>query len=108
MESTPDHLPSSDDRFIIELEFVQNLANPKYLNYLAQGGYFEQPSFLNFLSYLRYWKTEPYISHIIFPQCLAFLDALIDNPSFRRELCLPQFGDFVHHQQGMHWMHRDI
>lgn len=101
-------LPSAEDRFYIELEFVQNLANPKYLNHLAQNGYFEQESFLEFLKYLRYWKEPQYIKHIIFPQCLAFLDALIENPPFRRELALPQFVDFVHQQQGSHWMYRDI
>ena len=101
-------VPSSEDRFYIELEFVQNLSNPKYLNHLAQSGYFEQEGFINFLKYLRYWKNPEYIKHLIFPQCLAFLDALIENPSFRRELALPQFVEFVHQQQGCHWMYRDI
>mmetsp|Transcript_30971 Transcript_30971/g.52354 ORF Transcript_30971/g.52354 Transcript_30971/m.52354 type:complete len:118 (+) Transcript_30971:46-399(+) len=98
-------LPSSKERFYIELEFVQNLANVKYLNYLAQNGYLEQESFLNFLKYLRYWKETQYIKHIAFPQCLVFLDAIIDNPTFRRELSLPQFMEFMHQQQGAHWMY---
>jgi mediator of RNA polymerase II transcription subunit 31 len=105
-ESAPDRqaLPSPDKRFLIELEFVQNLANAKYLNYLAQSGYFEQESFINFLKYLQYWKKPEYIKNLLFPQCLAFLDALVENPAFRRELALPQFMDFVHQQQGSHWM----
>jgi mediator of RNA polymerase II transcription subunit 31 len=97
-------VPSLDNRFLIELEFVQNLANAKYLNYLSQSGYFEQESFIQFLKYLQYWKESPYIKHLLFPQCLAFLDALVENPAFRRELALPQFMDFVHQQQGSHWM----
>jgi mediator of RNA polymerase II transcription subunit 31 len=100
-------IPSAEERFLIELEFVQNLANPKYLNYLAQNGYFEQESFMSFLRYLRYWKEPQYITHIIFPQCLTFLDAVIDNADFRRELALPQFVDYVHQQQGSHWMFRE-
>lgn len=100
-------VPPDQDRFLIELEFVQNLANPKYLNYLAQNGYFEQEEFLNFLKYLRYWKQPQYVAHIIFPQCLAFLDSIIDNADFRRELALPKFADYVHQQQGSHWMFRE-
>ena len=102
--AAPVNLPTDDERFLIELEFVQNLSNPKYLNYLAQRGYLEQISFLNFLRYLRYWKQPPYLQLIIFPHCLAFLDALIDNEDFRRELLFPHFIDFVHQQQGSHWM----
>jgi len=35
--------PIHDDsvRFQVELEFVQCLANPNYLNFLAQRGYFK-------------------------------------------------------------------
>ena len=101
-------LPPQEERFYIELEFVQNLSNPKYLNYLAQNGYFDQETFMNYLKYLRYWKKPEYITHLIFPQCLAFLDNLIDNAGFRRELALPQFIEFAHQQQGTHWMYRDI
>ena len=79
----------NDNKFISELEFVQNLANVDYLhcefvcfvsclfqtqlyddmitcsnhNYLpvlavvdlATNGFFEDPRFLNFLYYLKYW-----------------------------------------------------
>lgn len=102
-----DELPSEDDRFHIELEFVQNLSNPKYLNYLAQQGYLEKESFMNFLRYLRYWKEAEYASLLIFPQCLRFLDALIDDAAFRREIRLPGFTEYVHQQQGAHWMDKD-
>lgn len=100
--------PECCDRFAIELEFVQNLANPKYLCYLAQQGLFEQYSFINFLKYLRYWKQPNYIRYLLFPQCLPFLDALIDSAEFRREISLPSFVEYVHQQQGSHWIHRDI
>jgi mediator of RNA polymerase II transcription subunit 31 len=95
----------NEERFLIELEFVQNLANPKYLNYLAQNRYFDDPAFLDFLRYLRYWKEPEYARHLLFPQCLQFLDNLIDNEAFRRELNVPQFMDFVHRQQFMRWQH---
>ncbi|XP_076670292.1 mediator complex subunit 31 isoform X3 [Andrena cerasifolii] len=54
--------PETDDqqrlRFQVELEFVQCLANPNYLNFLAQRGYFKDATFVNYLKYLLYWK-EP-------------------------------------------------
>ena len=70
-------LPSpSEDRFLVELEFVQSLANPNYLHCkpvirisrhtkltltfcsdLAQRKYFEDVRFMNFLSYLQVSDT---------------------------------------------------
>ncbi len=44
-------------RFQTELEFVQCLGNPNYLHFLAQRGYFKEPNFINYLSYLQYWKV---------------------------------------------------
>ena len=37
------------ERFELELEFVQSLANPFYLHSLAQQNVLEQPAFINFL-----------------------------------------------------------
>ncbi|KAG2705356.1 hypothetical protein I3760_05G049400 [Carya illinoinensis] len=33
-------------RFLLELEFIQCLANPTYIHYLAQNRYFEDESFI--------------------------------------------------------------
>ena len=73
---------SSTDRFVAELEFVQCLANPNYLHCmhlnsehfshsftratsdLAQHGYFEDERFINYLTYLRYWKQPEYARYI--------------------------------------------
>lgn len=104
--SAEESLPSSDSRLFIELEFVQNLANPKYLNYLAQQGFLDQIEFINFLKYLRYWKQPNYLKHLAFPQCLVFLDALIENSRFKRELTVGPFIEYVHQQQGFLWMEK--
>lgn len=93
-----------ESRFLIELEFIQNLANPNYLHFLAQRRFFEDEAFLNFLKYLQYWKQPEYMRFLVFPQCLAFLDALLNNPKFRKELSVPAFAEYVHKQQGLHWM----
>lgn len=94
---------TDEKRLIIEMEFVQNLANARYLLYLSQNRYLSDERFLQFLKYLRYWKEPKYAKLLIFPQCLAFLDALLDNESFRNELTVAQFTEFIHQQQGSHW-----
>ncbi|XP_055388860.1 putative mediator of RNA polymerase II transcription subunit 31 [Condylostylus longicornis] len=71
--------------FQMELEFVQCLSNPDYLQWLAKNRYFDQPSFINYLNYLQYWKNPEYALHVQFPQCLRLLDALQD-PEFRLQL----------------------
>ena len=43
-------------RFQVELEFVQCLANPHYLKFLAQSGHLKDKNFINYLEYLQYWK----------------------------------------------------
>eukprot|EP01038_Epipyxis_sp_PR26KG_P007580 gene7580-10328_t len=97
-------LPLDADRFKIELEFVQNLSNPRYLHYLAQNGYFQNQNFMEFLKYLRYWQRPEYLQHITFPHCIAFLNAVIENEEFRKEISMPQFMEFVYEQQGLQWL----
>ena len=52
-------------RFELELEFVQALANPFYLHSLAQQGILYQPAFINYLRYLLYWKEKDYARFIL-------------------------------------------
>lgn len=68
-------------RFEIELEFVQALCNPEYLQFLYQKNYFKNKQFTDFLEYLKYWKTEPYKNFLMYTQCLDILD-LITNDAF--------------------------
>lgn len=75
-------------RFVRELEFVQALANPQYLNFLATQNYFNDPAFCRFLQYLLYWDTPKYSKYIRYPQCLFYLHQLQD-PQFRTFLSNP-------------------
>ena len=73
-------------RFQIELEFVQCLANPNYLNFLAQRGYFKDKSFVNYLKYLHsYWTKPAYVKFLKYPLCLHFLE-LLQHEEFRKEI----------------------
>lgn len=53
-------------RFQMELEFVQCLANPQYLQFLAQQRIFKDPAFINYLSYLTYWQQPKYAKYIVY------------------------------------------
>ncbi|KDO30031.1 hypothetical protein SPRG_05221 [Saprolegnia parasitica CBS 223.65] len=97
-------LPTDDIRFQIELEFIQCLASPSYLNHLAINRYFEDPVFLNYLTYLKYWKKPEYAKYINYPHALTFLD-LLDDEKFRQMIAHDSFRDMVHAQQGLHWLH---
>ncbi|KAE8622710.1 hypothetical protein XENTR_v10005343 [Xenopus tropicalis] len=105
-------------RFQLELEFVQCLANPNYLNFLAQRGYFKDKSFVNYLKYLLYWKDPDYAKYLNFqkepalhirtafryPQCLHMLE-LLQYEHFRKELVNAQCAKFIDEQQILHWQH---
>lgn len=72
-------------RFVLELEFVQCLSNPDYLQCkyktisrclilkniyntiflgLEKEGYYKDPSFIRYLRYLLYWCNPPYSSYL--------------------------------------------
>jgi mediator of RNA polymerase II transcription subunit 31 len=53
-------LPDDEARLAMELEFVQCLANPEYLHWLALNKYLEEPAFVRFLHYLCYWRRPEY------------------------------------------------
>uniref|UniRef100_A0A8C1UZI3 Mediator of RNA polymerase II transcription subunit 31 n=1 Tax=Cyprinus carpio TaxID=7962 RepID=A0A8C1UZI3_CYPCA len=70
-------------RFQLELEFVQCLANPNYLNFLAQRGYLREKPFVNYLKYLLYWKEPEYAKFLN-----EFSDQLQSSVSHPSEIIL--------------------
>ncbi|CAF1546894.1 unnamed protein product [Rotaria magnacalcarata] len=94
----------NDDRqrFLLDLEFVQTLANPQYLNFLAQRNYFKNPAFINYLKYLLYFKEDNYIKYVHYPQALYFLD-LLQREQFRQELVNANYCRYIEDQQLLAW-----
>eukprot|EP00937_MAST-01D_sp_MAST-1D-sp2_P007105 g7105.t1 len=90
-------------QFEQELEFVQCLANPQYLHFLAENQYLDNPEFVAYLHYLRYWAEPEYARFIKFPHCLWLLRLLAESQSFRAELKQKQFVRHVCDQQLFHW-----
>jgi len=98
----------SDDqqrlRFQVELEFVQCLANPNYLHFLAQRDYFKDPCFVNYLKYLLYWKKPEFAKFLKYPMCLYFLD-LLQSEEFRRKIVTAPCVKFIDDQAILLWQH---
>mmetsp|Transcript_4350 Transcript_4350/g.6621 ORF Transcript_4350/g.6621 Transcript_4350/m.6621 type:complete len:172 (+) Transcript_4350:134-649(+) len=103
----PEVLENSDElRFKVEFEFVQMLASPSYLHYLAIHEYFDEDHFLEYLDYLRYWNRTEYKVLLEYPECLHFLDKLVTDPKFRTRLKHPLTSDQLHHEQFYRWRNR--
>ena len=83
---------SNKNRFELELEFIQSLANPRYLHHLATTttssknnnnnnedddddkepiDILNSKEMIEYLSYLQYWYRDPrYSKYILYPHCL--------------------------------------
>jgi len=105
-EAPPEEAPPEEEfkRFILDLEFVQCLANPMYLKFLAQhrNKYFKEEAFIQYLRYLLYWKQPEYARFIRYPYCLHMLQLLQDE-NFRNQLANPTVIDLMYKQQMLHW-----
>jgi len=101
-------LSESDDqqklKFQVEMEFVQCLANPNYLHFLAQRGFLKDPNFINYLKYLEYWQEPQYVKYLKYPMCLHFLK-LLQHETFRKECVSGQCARFLDDQVILHWQH---
>ncbi|KKF93336.1 Mediator of RNA polymerase II transcription subunit 31 [Ceratocystis fimbriata CBS 114723] len=77
-------------RFEIELEFVQSLANPMYLNHLASQKFLQQPAFIEYLGYLQYWSKPPYLKYLTYPGPTLRNLELLQQERFRTEILGPE------------------
>lgn len=71
-------------------QFVQSLANPFYLNYLASQKLLSEPTFVAYLDYLQYWNKPPYLKFLTYPgPTLKHLE-LLQQERFREEIISPE------------------
>ena len=117
---------SNKERFELELEFVQSLANPRYLHHLAttpcsssssssnglkaddnnnnnNNDILNSEEMVEYLSYLQYWYKDPrYSKYILYPHCLYFLK-LLQEREFRVAMRNPRRVEEVHVAQFNFW-----
>lgn len=85
-------------RFELELEFVQLLALPAYVQWLAQQGYLDSEPFKAYLRYLLYWRDPAYARHLLCPSALTVLELLVCSREFRAAALQPGFVVYVQAQ----------
>ncbi|EGS23024.1 uncharacterized protein CTHT_0015060 [Thermochaetoides thermophila DSM 1495] len=76
-------------RFELELEFVQALSNPEYVNWLASRKYLMNPAFVAYLDYLQYWSRPPYLKYLTYPTATLRMLQLLQSERFRQEILVP-------------------
>eukprot|EP00960_Hanusia_phi_P050273 760121-Hanusia_phi.AAC.2 len=88
-------------RFLVELEFVQCLASPHYLDWLASQGYLRDPKFIRYLDYLQYWKQPQYSKYEAQSLAASVHEEVRTVLTNDRTICLK-----ITDQQFYHWLHR--
>ncbi|KAK9479353.1 SOH1-domain-containing protein [Lipomyces japonicus] len=91
-------------RFEVELEFVQALANPQYINFLAQNDYLDDEDFIKYLEYLEYWRKPEYLKYLIYPNCLHVL-SLLKHKAFRRDVRHADIAQMLMDDMYSKWLH---
>ncbi|KAF2210894.1 hypothetical protein CERZMDRAFT_44474 [Cercospora zeae-maydis SCOH1-5] len=88
------------DRFTLELEFVQMLANPQYLTYLADKKLLESDEFVAYLDYLQYFRDPTYLRYLQYPGPTLRALELLQDERFRKDILNPEvMGRLI--QEGM-------
>ncbi|KAL8683104.1 MAG: hypothetical protein Q9186_000918 [Xanthomendoza sp. 1 TL-2023] len=77
-------------RFELELEFVQALANPFYLNHLASQKLLQDPTFVEYLKYLQYFTQPEYIKYLSYPGPTLNALELLQQEKFRQDILSPE------------------
>ena len=78
----PPPADSESTRFVLELEFVQLLADPAYVCYVVQQ-HLHKDGFAAYLRYLHgHWSTLPYARHLRWPLGLVHLRLLVLDADF--------------------------
>ena len=77
-------------RFELELEFVQSLGNPRYLNHLASQKLLQDPAFVAYLEYLQYFTKQEYVKFLNYPGPTLKALELLQQERFRAEILSPE------------------
>ena len=62
-----------------DIEFVNMLSNPFYIDFLIKHNYFEEETFLYYLKHLDYLKDQKMIKFIKYPIALKLLQNIQDT-----------------------------
>ncbi|PPJ56107.1 hypothetical protein CBER1_02046 [Cercospora berteroae] len=86
------------DRFTLELEFVQMLANPQYMSYLADKKLLENEEFVAYLDYLQYFRDPTYLRYLQYPGPTLRALELLQEERFRKDILSPEVAGRLFHE----------
>ena len=79
-------------RFELELEFVQSLGNPFYLNHLASQHLLQDAAFVSYIDYLQYFTKQEYVGYLDYPGPTLKALELLQQERFRQEILSPEIA----------------
>ena len=62
----------------------------------------EDPAFVKYLEYLRYWEQPQYAKFVHYPHAFYFLEQL-RRPEFRKAMQNPRLAEAAYGHQFWHW-----
>lgn len=66
------------------------MANPYYLNHLASQKLLQDPAFIAYLKYLRYFQQPEYTKYLFYPGPTLNALELLQQERFRQEILSPE------------------
>ncbi|KAG0148274.1 hypothetical protein CROQUDRAFT_655199 [Cronartium quercuum f. sp. fusiforme G11] len=91
-------------RFEEDLEFVQSLANPHFVQELTLKGILASEPMINYLNYLKYFHEPRYAIFIRYPNCLLILDLLTKSEKFRTMMESQESSQFLSDKFIQNWI----
>ncbi|KAH9809723.1 SOH1-domain-containing protein [Melampsora americana] len=91
-------------RFEEDLEFVQSLANPHFVQELTLKGILASEPMVNYLNYLKYFHDPQYAVFIRYPNCLLILDLLNKSEKFRTMIESQESAQFLSDKLIQNWI----
>ena len=76
--------------------------HPLLIADLASTGAMDDPAFIAYLEYLRYWEQPQYAKFVHYPHAFFFLEQL-RRPEFRKAMANPRLAEQAHAHQFWHW-----
>ncbi|KAF2858288.1 SOH1-domain-containing protein [Piedraia hortae CBS 480.64] len=77
-------------RFEVELEFVQSLSNPLYIQWLSTMKILDAPEFVEYVKYLCYFRRPEYIRYLArYPGPTIRILELLQQEQFRKDIINP-------------------
>ncbi|CAH7675256.1 SOH1-domain-containing protein [Phakopsora pachyrhizi] len=91
-------------RFETDLEFVQSLANPHFVQELTLNGILKSECMINYLNHLKYFHQPNYSRFVRYPNALKILDLLNTSDQFRKMIENQECSQILTDKFIQHWI----